>query len=148
MDFEYSWIVNGLAQGNFPGSAKTAFSHFDVVVLCAEEHQPPWQVPKDKHLFKMPLDDDPYRQVPLEVGRIVCHTAHAAGTYLVNGRSVLTSCHQGWNRSGITTAMILIMFMGMTPAKAIKLIRSRRNDDCIGNPMFEQFLHNWQAYAR
>lgn len=146
MAFEYSWIINNLAQGSFPGTAKTAFDNFDVIVLCAEEHQPKWKVPNGKYLFKMPLDDDCYQQVPLEVGRIVCEVAHAAGSYHVAGMRVLTSCHQGRNRSGITTALILMMFYGMDAKRAIDLIRSQRNDDCIGNPMFEQFLYNYQAY--
>lgn len=146
MAFEYSWIINNLAQGCFPGDARTAFDHFDVVVLCAEEHQPKWKIPKGKFLYKMPLDDDPYVQVPAEVGRIVCEVALAAGSYHLSGHKVLTSCHEGRNRSGITTGVILQHYYNMSANDAIKLIRKQRNDDCLGNPMFEQFLHNYRFY--
>jgi hypothetical protein len=144
--FNYSWIINGLAQGNFPGNAETAFEDFDVVMLTAEEHQPRWKTPNGKYLFKLPLDDDPYQPVPLDVGRAVVQTAHAAGSYHAAGHPLLTTCHMGHNRSGICTALVLIMFYKMDPGQAIKLIRSKRNNDCIGNPMFEQFLYNWQSY--
>jgi protein-tyrosine phosphatase len=144
--FNYDWIINGLAQGNFPGTPQTAFKDFDVVMLCAEEHQPRWKVPGGKFTFKLPLDDDPYRQVPLDVGRVVVKAAHAAGTYHAAGHPLLTTCHMGHNRSGICTALVLIMFYQMDPGQAINLIRKKRNNDCIGNPMFEQFLYNWQAY--
>ena len=47
---------------------------------------------------------------------------------------------------GICTAIILMRYYRMNPQAAINLIRKKRNDDCIGNPMFEQFLHNLAAY--
>jgi protein-tyrosine phosphatase len=144
--FNYSWIINGLAQGNFPGDATTAFSDFDVIMLTAEEHQPKWKVPSGKFIFKLPLDDDPYQPVPLDVGRVIVKQAKAAGSYHVAGHPLVTTCHQGHNRSGICTGIILMHYYGMTPANTIRLIRSKRNNDCIGNPMFEQFLHNYRAY--
>lgn len=145
--FNYDWIITGLAQGNFPGDTKTAFADFDVVMLCAEEHQPRWKVPAGKFAFKIPLDDDPYQPVPLDVGQVIVQQSIAAGTYHMAGHPLLTTCHQGRNRSGICTAIILMHFYKMKPQEAIDLIRSRRNNDCIGNPMFEQFLHNFRAYS-
>lgn len=144
--FNYDWIVPGLAQGNFPGDVKTAFRDFDVILLCAEEHQPRWSAPSGKFIFKLPLDDDPYQPVPMDVGRVVVQTAKAAGTYHAAGHPLITTCHQGRNRSGICTAIILMHFYKMGPQEAIDLVRRKRNDDCIGNPMFEQFLHNYHAY--
>lgn len=148
MAFDFSWIIPGLAQGNFPGDPRTAFSSFNVVMLCAEEHQPRWKVPDPRRnfLFKLPLDDDPYQPVPLDVGRAVVQTAKAAGSYHMAGHPLITTCHMGHNRSGICTAIILMHFYRMSPQQAIALIRQRRNNDCIGNPMFEQFLHNYRAY--
>jgi protein-tyrosine phosphatase len=146
MGFNYSWIVPNLAQGNFPGTAARAFEAFDVVVLCAEEHQPRWKSPRGKYLFKLPLDDDPYQSVPYDVGNGVLRTALAAGSYHMHGHPLITTCHQGHNRSGICTGIILMDYYGMSASEAIDLIRERRNDDCIGNPMFEQFLHNLDSY--
>lgn len=146
MAFNYDWIIDRLAQGNYPGDTKTAFKDFDVILLCAEEHQPRWKTPAGKFIFKLPLDDDPYQPVPLDVGRVIVQTAKAAGTYHVAGHRVITTCHQGHNRSGICTAIILMTYYGMSANDSINLIRKRRNNDCIGNPMFEQFLHNLSAY--
>lgn len=146
--FNYSWIINGLAQGTFPGTPETAFKDFDVVVLCAEEHQPRWRVPPGKKLYHLPLDDDGYNQVPLDVGRIVIQAAHAAGTHHVAGHPVVTTCHQGRNRSGIVTALILMLHYNMQPREAIRLVQSRRKNDALANPMFTQFLYNVPAYIQ
>lgn len=148
MDFNYSWIIDRLAQGNFPGSANRAFEEFDVVMLCAEEHQPKWKSrPSDgKFVYHLPLDDDPFQPVPLDVGRVIVQTAIAAGSYHVAGKRVITTCHQGHNRSGICTAIIMMHYYGVSPRDAINTIRRQRNDDCVGNPMFEQFLSNWLDY--
>lgn len=148
MAFEYNWIVRGLAQGTFPGNADVAFREFDAVVLCAEEHQPRWTVPRGKALFKLPLDDDDYQQVPLDVGRIIIQTAHAAGTHHVAGRTVVSTCHQGRNRSGLVTALIMMLHYRMPSAEAIRMVQQRRKhpDGALANPMFVQFLHNYRAY--
>ena len=71
---------------------------------------------------------------------MVKQTASAVGSYLVNGHRVLTTCHQGLNRSGMTTALILMQYYGMGAHDAAKLIRSRRDPDALCNPMFVQFL--------
>ena len=146
MAFNYDWIVPGLAQGNFPGDTRTAFKDFDVIMLCAEEHQPRWRQPKGKFIFRLPLDDDPYQPVPLDVGQVIVQNAMAAGSYHVAGHPLITTCHQGHNRSGICTAIILMRYYRMGAQQSIDLIRKKRNDDCVGNPMFEQFLYNLSSY--
>lgn len=148
VEFNYSWIIDRLAQGNYPGTAKRGFAEFDVIMLNAEEHQPRWKAPPGKYLFKLPLDDDPYQPVPLDVGQVIVEAAIAAGSYHVAGHKVITTCHQGHNRSGICTAIILMHYYGMSANDSINLIRRQRNDDCIGNPMFEQFVANWRAYKK
>ena len=79
-------------------------------------------------------------QLPTDVGKIIVDVAGAVGSYLVNGHRVLTTCHQGLNRSGITTALILMKYYGMSAKEAADLIRNRRDRDALCNPMFVQFL--------
>jgi protein-tyrosine phosphatase len=138
--FNYNWIVPGLAQGSFPDPPKLAWDNFDVLVLCAEEHQPRIAPPPNKFVFKLPLDDDPYNQLPIEAQQVILQTAHAVGTYLVAGCRVLSTCHQGLNRSGLITALLLMRCYQMPAPQAIQLIRAKRDRDALCNPMFEQFL--------
>ena len=146
---DFHWIVPGLAQGSFPGNSgirgaahfdKTIFDTFDVVVLCAEELQSRVQAPEGKALFKIPLDDDIYRPIPDDVGEVLHDAAARLTTYCAGGQSVLTTCAEGRNRSGVMTALILMYGYGMDAGTAIKLIRKKRPKGCLGNPMFEQFL--------
>lgn len=145
--FTYHWIVPSLAQGSYPDppnqAPASAFKDFDVLILAAEEHQAPrYTAPKGKLVYRVPLDDDIYQPVPRDVAEVVMHVANAAGSHLVSGKTTISTCHQGLNRSGLITALILMQYFRMTPAAAIKLVRQKRDRDALCNPMFEQFLHN------
>lgn len=146
MAFEFSPLIHNLAQGSYPNPPHEAFRHFDVLVLCAEEHQPRVACPPGKYVFKVPLDDDVYNQVPPDVVSAILQTAHAIGTYLQAGHSVVTTCHQGLNRSGLLSGLLLMDCYRMSAAEAIKLIRKRRSPDALCNPMFEQLLHSIDLY--
>ncbi len=52
---------------------------------------------------------------------------------------VLVHCQQGWNRSGLIVARAL-MLGGMKAKDAIALIRERRMQECLCNPVFEAWL--------
>lgn len=148
-DFDFHWIVPDLAQGAFPGEDsvgragrldKSIFDTFDVLVLCAEELQPRAKAPSGKEIFKLPMDDDIYRPIPDEVQDILHEAAKRLVTYCAHGQKVLTTCAEGRNRSGIVTGLMLMYGYNMKPREAITLIRRKRPKDCLGNPMFEQFL--------
>jgi protein-tyrosine phosphatase len=137
---DFNWIVPGLAQGSFPEPPESAFAHFDVVVLAAEELQAPRaRAPAGCFLFRLPLDDDIYRPVPPEVGDVLHQTGYALATYLAGGQRVLTTCAQGRNRSGILSALTLMYALRMPPHDAIKLIQSKRKW-ALSNTMFTQWL--------
>lgn len=57
------------------------------------------------------------------------------------GKRVLTRCQAGWNRSGLVTALILLID-GYSAEAAIDLIRNRRSRDALCNHRFERFLRN------
>lgn len=140
---DFHWIVPNLAQGSYPEPPKSAFEHFDVVVFAAEELQPRFKAPQGCYLFKVPLDDDPYRPLPVEVQKILVDVAQRVGAFLTQGHKILVTCAQGRNRSGIITALVLMNCFGMSGKEAIRTVRrKRRGHDALANPMFEQFLLN------
>lgn len=140
---DFHWIVPNLAQGSYPDPPKSAFEHFDVVVFAAEELQPRFKAPQGCYLFKVPLDDDPYRPLPVEVQKILHEAAQRISAFLLQGHKVLITCAAGRNRSGVITALVLMYCFKMSPPDAIRLIRRKRTGhDALANPMFEQFLLN------
>jgi len=56
-----------------------------------------------------------------------------------SGKRVLIRCQAGWNRSGLVTALTLIK-VGYQPKDAIKLIREKRCQEALCNPIFEDWL--------
>lgn len=137
---DFHWIVPGLAQGSYP--PKEAFQTFDVIVYCAEEKQPRFRQPPNKYLFRLPLDDDPYRPIPVEAGQLIHQCAESVSQFVVRGHPCLTSCAQGLNRSGLISALVLVRAFRMKPKDAIQIIRRKRDRDALCNPMFEQFVLN------
>lgn len=143
----FDWIVPHVAQGSWPAISSKgkgeAFKIADIVVLCAEEHQAKGlQAPPGKHIIRLGFDDDTYRPIPPEAGKIFHAHAQQLGKAALSGRKVLITCAMGLNRSGLITALTLMHGYRMRPSDAIKLIRGRRSKDCLCNPMFEQWLLN------
>lgn len=137
----FDWIVTNVAQGSYPALRGEAFKHADVLVLCAEEHQAKGlKAPQGKHIVRLGFDDDIYRPIPPEVGRIFHEHARNLGKMALGGRKLMITCAMGLNRSGLITALTLMHGYRMRPSEAIKMIRARRSKDCLCNPMFEQWL--------
>jgi protein-tyrosine phosphatase len=104
---------------------------FDVVVLCAKEHQHV-HLP-DVEVIQCPLDDGPPPSAD-EIRR-ACSTAKRVARRLALGQRVLVTCHMGWNRSGLVTALTL-REMGLTPRQAIGVVRVARGPKALGNRHF------------
>jgi protein-tyrosine phosphatase len=139
----HDWIVPNVAQGSYPALKGKAFDLCDVLVLAAEEFQDPrLKAPPGKTIIRLGFDDDTYRPIPPEVGKIFHAHAQQLGKAALSGRKVLITCAMGLNRSGLITALTLMHGYRMRPSEAIKLIRARRHADCLCNPMFEQWLLN------
>jgi protein-tyrosine phosphatase len=143
---DYHWIVPGIAQGAYPDPPKSAFQVFDVIVFCAEELQPRIKAPAGKQIFKLPLDDDIYRPIPPEIGKLLHQAAQALATYHAGGHKLLITCAQGVNRSGLMTGLTMMYSLRMPARETIKLIRSKRKSQdpdlfALCNPMFEQYLY-------
>ena len=139
----FDFIVPNVAQGSYPALKGEAFKHADILVLAAEEHQARGlKPPPGKQIVRLGFDDDIYRPIPREVGKIFHAHAQQLGKAALSGRKVLITCAMGLNRSGLITALTLMHGYRMRPSEAIKLIRARRHADCLCNPMFEQWLLN------
>ena len=117
-------IVPGIWQGSAP-PAGTALrdAGFDAVVLAAVEYQPSDESFPGVHVIRAPIEDTTItpaiwssaKRAADEVAQLRRHNAR-----------VLVTCRAGLNRSGLITAMVLIMDEGMLPAQAIARVRSGR----------------------
>jgi len=66
-------------------------------------------------------------------------TARWAYDEWADGKRVLIRCQAGWNRSGLITALVL-MLDGIQATEAINLIRRQRSENALCNPDFVDFL--------
>jgi hypothetical protein len=106
---------------------------FDVVVtLYADANPVPWGVEELRFGFYDAALD------PSDVVRVV-ELAQIAHARWAGGQQVLVRCQAGINRSGLVTALILMM-SGMDAGSAIALIRERRSAYVLSNAHFEQWL--------
>jgi len=132
-----SRIVSGLYQGSIPATGGAARrSGFHVIVLCAEEYQP------RGHEFEGPL----VVHAPMDDGKItpeLWETAVQAATHVAKarraGKRVLVTCAAGRNRSGLVSALSLMMLEGLSGRRAVALVKSKRQD-ALTNPYFVKAL--------
>lgn len=141
----YSEILPGLWQGGThdheeydvvspsPNSRPIGLDEFDVVGTFYQYAQPvKWHVFEIRYPF---MDGDLH---DANMGYLL-NIARALHAEWKAGRRVLTRCQAGWNRSGLVTALILII-EGYSAEAAIDLIRRRRSTDALCNHRFEKFL--------
>lgn len=139
--------------GSFPRPGPIVSKYADVLVLCATELQPH---PAGYHGVKVigaPLRDD-----GTPITREEIHTAKRAARsvrkYLDTGHVVLVTCAMGLNRSGLVSAMALMLppasdyalYLGkatpscLTSDQAIRAVRRARTEWALRNAWFEQVL--------
>lgn len=108
---------------------------FDVVVTLYADAQPaPWGV--KEHRFGFP--DGPIKNADAREAIDLARQAHRAWR---KGRKVLIRCQAGVNRSGLVSALVL-MLEGYAPHEAIELLRERRSRVVLSNSNFERWLLN------
>jgi protein-tyrosine phosphatase len=121
----------------YPGATMADGKPFDVLVLCAYELQFSTFKPSADLLrvYRCPLDDavltTAEATAAIEAGKFVARK-------LAEGKRVLVTCQQGRNRSGLVSAIALVVG-GMQPHQAIRLIQQRRKN-ALTNPSFVRFL--------
>jgi hypothetical protein len=108
---------------------------FDTVITLYASAQPaPWGIEELRFGF---LDDT---LLDGETDTVI-RAARFAFTRWLDGAEVLIRCQAGMNRSGLVTALVLVM-AGLTPAQAVALIRRERGSACLFNQHFVTWLIN------
>ena len=106
---------------------------FDLVVTLYADAQPaPWGVEEIRFGFP----DGGLTESTIERVLRIALTTHERWS---SGERVLIRCQAGVNRSGLVTALVL-MLHGMAADEAIVLLRERRSQMVLNNSHFERFL--------
>lgn len=131
-------IIPRLWQGSRPPKGPLLQSRgVDVVVLCANEHQPPGYAFPGVHVVHAPFDDD-------LISRSIVEVASAAAERVAlthaGGRRVLVTCNMGWNRSGLVNALALHA-LGYSGREASRIVRRQRRG-ALGNTTFRSFVEH------
>lgn len=109
---------------------------FDVLVLCAEEVQPPSHHFPGVRVIRAPLDD---AEVTTDLKRTAVAAAHEVAAALLLGERVLVTCNQGRNRSGLVAALALVLVSELDGAHAAAQVQASRPRALV-NPHFVRWL--------
>ena len=141
-----SEVLPGLFIGSKPAPGRHA--DVDLIVLAAEEYQPPAELFPGVEVIHAPLDDDPDRPMREDEIGTAIRTARRVARRLHVGRRVLASCAMGLNRSSLVAALAMHEVYGMSADEIIKLIRRARGPWALLNPSFEQLLRSFVDVRR
>lgn len=108
-------------------------AEFDAVVTMYQYANPAGWFVKE---IRYPIYDAKMDTIDLDE---LFHTARWAYNEWAEGKRVLIRCQAGWNRSGLITALVL-MLDGIPATEAIDLIRNKRSENALCNPDFVDFL--------
>jgi hypothetical protein len=129
----------GIYQGAFPRhGAFVKHAGFDVLALCALEHQPPARRFPGVEVLHVPLDDWP--EGPNESEWLAAKKAARYCAQAVNaGAVILVTCHLGINRSGFVSALTICALTGLPGAVAVDAVQRGRSGALV-NPGFVSLL--------
>ncbi|MHC4617125.1 MAG: protein-tyrosine phosphatase family protein [Planctomycetota bacterium] len=151
---EANQVAGSLFQGSAPigmEAERSINEVVDVLVLCAEEYQPKGRFRKSL-VLKIP-----FRDVEGPVDRYLfwdlLNTAAMVRACLDKGDIALVTCMAGLNRSGLVTAMTLMLpgnceqwtLGGLSAVQAVHLIRCARGRYALSN---RQFLNQLSRLER
>jgi len=133
------WMLgHGLYIGNAVTRERLLADPFEVVVLCAREHQPEPRTLPARLVLSVPLDDSgppPTREelaLADQAGKVV------AGL-LLQRKPVLVTCIMGMNRSCFVAALALKHLTGWDGDRVIHYVRERR-PGALRNTHFVDYL--------
>ena len=133
-------IAPRLFQGaNPPQGKRLSCAGLDVLVLCALEHQDPSVNYPGVMVIHAPMDDA--ERVPIQVATAA---AKLAAIQHQRGAKILVVCHEGRNRSGLVSALILRELHFGTGKKCADHIR-RSRPRALTNPTFYNWLSSLPA---
>lgn len=138
-------IFKGLFQGSRPLPGYTlGHEGFKLLVLCAEEYQPEANNWPNLTVIHAPNDDDFSRPPTRDELRLALRAARQAVPILEGGGKVLSTCWQGWNRSGLVSALILHLWLGVSGERAIRMVQRGRRG-ALRNPGFQDVLRRLKS---
>jgi hypothetical protein len=128
-----------------PVGPELAQAGVDTLVLCAQEYQPrSASFPGLDAVIHAPLDDDPFHGLTFREKDTALMAAMEAADRWQRGETVLVTCMQGRNRSGLVAALIVAMVtcddtrLAIQHVKAVR--RQARVGEALANPWFVAFL--------
>lgn len=140
-----SQITAHLWQGSQPieGDA-VAKAGYKVLVLCADEYQPPVdRFVGLEDVIYAPNDDGWRPFSPLQ--KVTAQIAAArVADYVRKGKNVLVTCMQGRNRSGLVSALALHNLYGWGGTRCVDYVQSRRMN-ALTNDEFVNYLRTIRA---
>jgi len=138
---DLSEIVPNLWQGSRHSISKYLVRYnFNVLVLCAEEWQPPRSLfPDSVSVIYSPNADDPFREPTRNELLRAISTSKEIAAAVHSGKNVLTTCMAGLNRSGLVNALALHFLTGNSGCTCMRLIRLKRFG-ALSNPQFQEVL--------
>ena len=153
-ELDANQIHKGLWQGGRPPYG-TALSEagFDLLVLCAFEFQPPQAsiaglpIPVSLRgdpfpgvsLIHAPNDDDYFSPPTRDTLRVAVDAADKVTKHIQQGGNALVTCWQGWNRSGLVSALVLHKLLGWGGSKCAQHVAFKRKN-ALSNPQFTAVL--------
>lgn len=132
-----------VAHNLFVGSAPLpGVRGFNVIVLCANDYQPPATHYPGVIVERFPFDDAE-TLTSRELG-VPVQAARTIGRHLEQGRVVLVSCRMGRNRSAFVAALALHLATGRSGKECSEQVRRNRVDPmgvrALANPSFRRSL--------
>jgi protein-tyrosine phosphatase len=127
-----------------PMGATLQKAGFQLLVLCAAEHQPPAEHFPGVEVIYAPNDDDDSRWPTREELRIALSAAVRVVEALQKGQKVLVTCWAGRNRSGLVSALVLRKHLGVTGDAASALVKMCR-PRALTNSKFQACLSQLDA---
>jgi len=132
----YARVAPKLYMGSRPPEDPLLGTAFDVVVLCAQEYQPPQGAFGRAKIVRCPIDDAAPSQAESQA---IVETGTRVASAVRQGRRTLVTCHAGLNRSGVVTAYALIV-NGVHVREAIAMVRRARGSSALFNTHFVNLL--------
>jgi protein-tyrosine phosphatase len=144
-DIDAHALDTNLWQGAIPPQGpKLQQAGFQLLVLCAMEHQPAATEFPGIEVIHAPNDDTNLRHPTREELRIAVAAASRVVEALRNERKVLVTCWAGRNRSGLVSALALREYLGISGSAASAMVRMARPDS-LTNSQFQACLDRLQA---